>query len=280
MRKWLERFLQKGTPSNAVPARDIKQLMASVATPGLQIVKSTEPTRSHFGGEPTVNTGRVLPLLKGKPLPLVAQIDLEEVGACYGFDWLPKTGTLLFFYDYMEQSAWGSDPSDRDSFSVLYVEDRAETVLHRENSVQPDGMRTTSIRFVLQQSFPSQERKQVEGLALNDDEFDEWSELSDDGSTKHQFGGFPLSIQGDDMELECETIRIRVNRACETAHSDSTRKNWSAGKVDWRLMLQIDSDEEELNIMWGDVGRLYFWVRHQEASQGNFQNAWVILQCH
>ncbi|MCR8632194.1 YwqG family protein [Paenibacillus radicis (ex Xue et al. 2023)] len=32
------------------------------------------------------------------------------------------------------------------------------------------------------------------------------------------------------------------------------------GVSDWKLLLQIDS-EEEIGMMWGDAGRIYFWIR-------------------
>jgi uncharacterized protein YwqG len=50
-------------------------------------------------------------------------------------------------------------------------------------------------------------------------------------------------------------------------------------RQDWRLLLQLDSDEH-MDVMWGAAGMLYFWVREQEAAAGRFENVWVILQCH
>lgn len=47
----------------------------------------------------------------------------------------------------------------------------------------------------------------------------------------------------------------------------------------WRLLLQIDSDDD-LGIMWGDLGRIYFWVREPSLRDRSFREAWTILQCH
>ena len=51
-----------------------------------------------------------------------------------------------------------------------------------------------------------------------------------------------------------------------------------AGAKDWRLLLQMDSDDD-LDVMWGDAGILYFWIQADEARRGDFSNAWMILQC-
>ena len=40
---------------------------------------------------------------------------------------------------------------------------------------------------------------------------------------------------------------------------------------DWRLLLQIDSNEEN-NYMWGDSGRLYFWIRKVDLAENLVYN--------
>ncbi len=40
----------------------------------------------------------------------------------------------------------------------------------------------------------------------------------------------------------------------------------------------MDSDDE-LKIMWGDAGMIYFGVRREDARKLKFDNTWVILQC-
>lgn len=47
---------------------------------------------------------------------------------------------------------------------------------------------------------------------------------------------------------------------------------------EWRLLLQLDSDDAS-DMMWGDSGILYFWIREADARAGDFSNVWVILQC-
>jgi uncharacterized protein YwqG len=51
-----------------------------------------------------------------------------------------------------------------------------------------------------------------------------------------------------------------------------------AGSMDWHLLLQVDS-EQAAGMMWGDVGRLYYWIRSKDLKAGNFDNVWLVLQC-
>ncbi|MEE3806196.1 MULTISPECIES: DUF1963 domain-containing protein [Lysinibacillus] len=37
--------------------------------------------------------------------------------------------------------------------------------------------------------------------------------------------------------------------------------------------------EEELGYMWGDSGRLYFWIREDDCQKTRFDQTWVVLQC-
>jgi uncharacterized protein YwqG len=48
--------------------------------------------------------------------------------------------------------------------------------------------------------------------------------------------------------------------------------------MDWHLLLQVDS-EQAAGMMWGDVGRLYYWIRSKDLKAGNFDNVWLVLQC-
>jgi uncharacterized protein YwqG len=32
-------------------------------------------------------------------------------------------------------------------------------------------------------------------------------------------------------------------------------------------------------MMWGDVGRLYYWIKHDDLVARNWDLTWLILQC-
>ena len=74
-----------------------------------------------------------------------------------------------------------------------------------------------------------------------------------------QIGGLPSPIQYDDMEQNC------AKRYGET---DATS---------WRLLLQIDSGGD---MMWGDSGRLYWFIRQDDLDALDFSNVHLEMQCH
>jgi hypothetical protein len=52
-----------------------------------------------------------------------------------------------------------------------------------------------------------------------------------------------------------------------------------AGALVWRLLLELDSECEPAEVMWGDVGRIYFWMRGPVMAAGRADAARAILQC-
>ena len=64
-----------------------------------------------------------------------------------------------------------------------------------------------------------------------------------------------------------------------SGYKDPRAKELESGAKDWRLLLQIDSDDKA-SMMWGDSGRLYFWIRQDDLQNKRFEKTWVILQCY
>jgi uncharacterized protein YwqG len=81
------------------------------------------------------------------------------------------------------------------------------------------------------------------------------------------------------MALEAQLASNGVYVGVPEGYSSPKRMALEAGVKDWRLLLQIDSDDDA-RMMWGDSGRLYFWVREDEARRGDFSGAWMVLQCY
>jgi uncharacterized protein YwqG len=94
----------------------------------------------------------------------------------------------------------------------------------------------------------------------------------------HHLLGHPQLIQ-DDMRGECELVAHGVDPS-PTGYASGLAKQLLAGAAaKWELLLQVDSDEEGLGWMWGDMGRLYFWIRRSDLAARAFDKTWLVLQC-
>jgi uncharacterized protein YwqG len=104
-------------------------------------------------------------------------------------------------------------------------------------------------------------------------------ELTKDGGlTHHHLLGYPQVIQNP-MELECQLASNGVYCGGPEGYRSAAAKELAAGASDWRLLLQIDTDEEGPGWMRGDVGRIYFWIKRNDLASLRFHDVWLIFQC-
>lgn len=108
--------------------------------------------------------------------------------------------------------------------------------------------------------------------------FDLYGRYSEGVSPKHQLLGHPMPIQGD-MQLECQLVSHGLYCGDSTGYYDPRAKALEPGARQWQLLLQIDTDEKA-GMMWGDGGRLYFWITKDDLKNRRFENTWMILQCY
>lgn len=267
-------FGRKGGPPSS--GRDVAALVAPLASPAVHLVKSPDTTSTYLGGTATLPPAITWPSKAGKPLTLLASLDLASLSQALPLPWLPASGRLLFFYDVVNQP-WGFDPNDRGSWAAIYVREDATL-----SNGAHDHRRLPRLNLSLHKinTYPSLQRPQVAALGFNDAENDSLSELSSGvfrGFPCHQVGGFANPIQGDEMEIECQLASHGVYCGESSVHSAPEFARLRDGAGDWRLLLQLDSDDD-LGVMWGDGGILYFWIREEDAQTGRFDNAWVVLQ--
>jgi uncharacterized protein YwqG len=278
------RKLFGGGDNPSEPARDLVAAVSPLVVPALRMRVSTTPTRSHIGGDPNLPADTPWPERHGRRLTLLARMSLPEVQKAQHTSWLPSDGALLFFYDVDEQP-WGFDPKDRGGAAVLHVPDLPTPVNVFADAGTRDGvLAARNVLFHRVDSLPSLERAQEHGLLmdLSSVETDAYFQLAPEmygAGPEHQLGGWPSPIQADAMELEAELASSGIYCGDAPGRESADFGRHQAAAKDWRLLLQLDSDGH-MDVMWGDAGMLYLWVREQEAAAGRFENAWVVLQCH
>lgn len=275
MRRILDLFRsRKATP---VPSRSMDEILADIlphAAPALSLEPMRAKSPSYLGGNPILPQEILWPVCEGRELTFLACIDLAQVAQTGVVSWLPEEGRLLFFYD-VDGQPWGFHPADKSGWAVIYCDP------NRQGSETRARLPQRYVSFEPISTMPSWERLEKLGLTLSDADVDKYHDEQFDGDyepSDYRIGGYPVPIQGDEMELESQLASNGVDcGGVERIDQELVRK-LRPGADDWRLLLQFPSDDD-LGVMWGDVGNLYFWVREQDARQGDFSRTWLVLQC-
>lgn len=248
--------------------------MTALARPTLLLLPTDEPVFSKLGGAPDLDDRAAWPtstVIHRFPrrevttsMGFVAQLDLGEVRAAGGPDWLPDHGRLYLF----------AEPWMGAALHVAAADDA------RPRVPVPD----------LPKGFPLAERRvsMTPATSYPDLEWlvDDLSALDIDGealaylaefptahmpSPEHRVGGHASAIQGPNMEFECEQMLATLEGREPVASRPSG--------ADWRLLLQVDTDPD-LGTKWGDGGRLYYWIREADARAGDFCRIQMVGQSY
>ena len=127
-------------------------------------------------------------------------------------------------------------------------------------------------------SLPPLESYDVDQLGMSRAARFYYSELLEqEDEVIHRLLGHPTPVQGD-MQLECQLVTNGLYCGDSSGYQDPRVNDLRAGASDWRLLLQIDSDEKA-GMMWGNVGRLYYWIKEADLAARDWDLSWLILQC-
>src|SRR5262245_58194709 len=220
-----------------------------------------------------------------KPLHFLAQICLDELPSGAPRSLLPQRGALYFFYD-CECAPWGFDPRDRGAWRVVFIDaparDLRRTPFPGGPDLESEPCRAT---YSVDWTLPEEFRWPSTG-ALPDDWWDALSEITDrlaggPGLRRpvHRLLGHPQPIQGE-MRQECQLASNGVYCGSNAGYESPRGRELLAEPNDWRLLLQVDTDEEGPGWIWGDCGRVYYWIRDRDLSRQQFEAAWLVLQCY
>jgi len=230
------------------------------------------------------------------PLSFLAQINLAEVHEYDKENLLPSTGMLYFFYEFATMT-WG-DLGDKGGSRVYYYSGNISE-LHRTDfpSDLQDEFKIPEIpiTFSNKTELPDYE----EFIEWYDEyNFDQWnkydetriemninSEYSIEEDLKiNKLLGYANLIQSG-MLLECEAATSGI-----ILYSDKGgySNNLSMDRLrqlkenckKWQLLFQLESIYiKNYEMLWGDCGRIYFYINSDDLKKQNFENCWLVLQC-
>ena len=89
----------------------------------------------------------------------------------------------------------------------------------------------------------------------------------------------------DSMYEECDLVSqgyyIGDGIAYNKIPKDILQQSKDTSIERWSLLFQLDTVEHEgFELMFGDSGHIYFYIKKEDLSQRNFDQIWLILQCY
>lgn len=253
---------------------------------------------SRVGGDPDVPPEFEWPFVEDVALTFVAQINLEEVATWNHLTEFPPSGLLSFFYAPIP-------PGDSYSHPVRVIHFANTDNLARRAS--PEGVERISeydADFAEERLFPSLESHFFYESVLPEEPVRAFYETLRDGNAgvepvpleglshflssyndvhdverpTHRLLGHPDSIQGDPyLDMEIDTRKHRWDDWKEgTAEAYQIRKQ----SLRWRLLLQIDAQEEGELLLNQDGGFFYFFIPADALAKHDWSQVRGILQCH
>ena len=266
--------------------KGIEEHIAYIETlrePGIALSTSEGNASGRIGGLPSLPDDVTWPEWKGVPLAFLCQLDLGEIPEHCVRNGLPESGILYFFYS-QEQETWGFDPKDKGSWQVIYTPWPSTECSER---AAPPGLSKNCVYgekhvgLTLVDTYPDWPDVRLDSLNLTAKQSDEYVDMCRavfHDSPAHHLLGYPSPVQGNDMDLECQLASNGLYCGDPSGYNDPRAKQLEAGRSDWRLLLQLDTDDD-VGMMWGDCGMLYFWVRKADLQEARFEDCWMILQC-
>lgn len=250
---------------------------------------------TRFGGKPDVPKGFQWAYYEGegldgvtkkRPLSFIAQFDLDEIAKYDTENLLPKTGLLSFFYE-TDSMCGGYDPKHKGCARVYYFENKENLSpmdfpddLDEEFRFPSVGIKTK--REDSYQDYPDFLLQRDKLLECWDD-YDRAAKglKINTPANSSKLLGWADIIQNN-MTIECELISRGYYLGgdwSKVTPRDMQEAEQSSLK-DWLLLFQLDTvTKDGFELMFGDCGRIYYYIRKEELQARNFDNVWLIMQC-
>lgn len=237
---------------------------------------------SKLGGLPDLPVDTEWPFNKSDPLQFILQVNLAELSESP----LPKKGLLSFFYG---DQVWGMSEEDKQGYRVLYF-DSGATLQRKSAPQRPDkkqffGLFKTSQHLkiykpCLLEAKPFLCLPNNIGFEKDDDKtWDSYFEMLHELGGRTRLLGYPEPIQGE-MEIECLLQERGLSWKDYERLTKEEKSQLDREAKEWNLLLQVDSDSENSDMMWGDAGMLYFFLKEADFKNGDFEKTLMIMQCY
>jgi uncharacterized protein YwqG len=237
---------------------------------------------SKLGGLPDLPDASEWPHRDGAPLSFLAQINVTALPKFDGLEKLPPNTLLSFFYDARDL-IFGWDSNDKSSWRVLASPISSDVPLKRRRrpkGLADEGVFAPCVLFTtVEEDLPDPYSRIIEMLKLTEGEQDAYFHIFEDHidpRPHHKLLGHAEQWQTD-MQLDCQLVSNGLSVGTPDWRASPRRDALEAGASNWRLLLQVDTDENA-GMQWGDLGSLYYWINGSSLESRSFEDAWLFLQ--
>jgi len=278
----------------------------------------SEAPVTRLGGRPNLPPSAEWPVWEERPLGFVAQVELMDLPEIAGLD-LPHSGALYFFYQcesaafdvnergmfrvlYSEHSLTGFPARDfppgldeeyRYTAVAIGLAAKELTMPGTEDTML-DQLGLTAREWDLYEAFEADFHQWQMAPEMPLPGYPRWManmpEVKKNYDRErpfgvHRIGGYPDYLQHDpkfEAHLIALDLRSHVYQGGieeSTRRYEEARRDVGAGATEWELLLQVDS-EQSADIVWGDVGRLYYLIRRDDLGRRDFSKVWMVFDCH
>ena len=255
------------------------------------------PESSKFGGRPDVPAGFAWPYfetdtyddetVKPRPLAFLAQFDCAKLAPLDAGGLLPKTGLLSFFYE-LDSQRWGYDPKDAGCARVYWFEGEELAPAEFPEALRAEfRLPQLPAEFSAGQDAPDfLDACPAAGYDWTSNDYRAFDQARRESGfpypeNRTQLLGWPDIIQNN-MTLECELVSRGhyLGGRWESVPLEERDALRPSSVRDWRLLFQLDTVEAgDFELMFGDCGRIYFYIRTEDLQARRFDRVWLILQC-
>lgn len=258
---------------------------------------------TRFGGQPDVPPDFVWPTFRGegydgvvkdRPLTFLAQFNCADLAKYDTEHQLPDHGLLSFFYE-TDTQCWGYDPSDKGCARVFWFED---TSILSAADFPPDmeecfRFPTIAIEMKPEWSYPEWEdfserehllRRDPKQYLAQSEPFEKARQLlvPEEPMVSSKLLGWPDIIQNS-MAVECDLVSqgYYLGGKWEEVPEEIRQRAEDTALERWLLLFQLDMvEDDDFELMFGDSGRIYFYITREDLGERRFDRVWLILQCY
>ncbi|ERJ11872.1 hypothetical protein HLPCO_002112 [Haloplasma contractile SSD-17B] len=184
---------------------------------------------------------------------------------------------MLYFFYELETMTWGYDPKNQGSAKVFYYDGNLTDLVGTAPAIDlyhEFKLPEIKLTFNTKDSAPYFEELFPNGTVEECEEYEETIEELNLGEDEEitKLLGYSDNIQGD-MQLECELVTNGLYCRDTSAYESPRGKELELTKHHWNIVQLAAVEKAEFELMFGDVGKIYFYIKEEDLQSRNFDNS-------